>query len=157
MFVCLECGRKFKTVKAAERAADRGCPGCGGVDIDLGPSDPPARPAARKPAWPDSDPVLKRFADDHGVDIDRVPVIVRLADECCRLNTMYCNGDPHPHNPDPTDKNRNAELWGNATDVAAAELGRYVERFGFRVEFNGLRPCLRDAAGRYIEIPHRRT
>jgi hypothetical protein len=37
MFKCLECGRKFKTTKAAEKAAfgDRGCPGCGGSDIDL--------------------------------------------------------------------------------------------------------------------------
>jgi hypothetical protein len=34
-FACLECGRKFKTVKAAERAASDGCPGCGGVDIDI--------------------------------------------------------------------------------------------------------------------------
>lgn len=33
-FACMECGKKFKTLKAAERAADRGCPKCGGVDID---------------------------------------------------------------------------------------------------------------------------
>ena len=32
-FVCLECGRKFYSTKAAERAASDGCPGCGGVDI----------------------------------------------------------------------------------------------------------------------------
>jgi hypothetical protein len=31
----MECGRKFRTVNAAERAANNGCPGCGGVDIDL--------------------------------------------------------------------------------------------------------------------------
>jgi len=36
-FVCLECGKKFKTVKAAQRATDNGCPKCGGVDIDLKP------------------------------------------------------------------------------------------------------------------------
>ena len=35
MYCCLECGRKFKTIAAAERAADNGCPKCGGVDIDL--------------------------------------------------------------------------------------------------------------------------
>lgn len=34
MFSCLECGRRFKTAAAAERAADLGCPKCGGVDID---------------------------------------------------------------------------------------------------------------------------
>ena len=37
MFKCQECGRKFKTVRAAERAANEGCPRCGGVDIDLAP------------------------------------------------------------------------------------------------------------------------
>jgi hypothetical protein len=35
MWKCLECGRKFPTTNAAERAANNGCPGCGGVDIDL--------------------------------------------------------------------------------------------------------------------------
>ena len=37
MFSCQECGRKFKTTKAAERASRNGCPKCGGVDIDLAP------------------------------------------------------------------------------------------------------------------------
>lgn len=34
---CMECGHKFKTLKAAHRAAygNTGCPGCGGSDIDL--------------------------------------------------------------------------------------------------------------------------
>jgi hypothetical protein len=37
-FCCQECGHKFRTVKAAEKAAfgDDGCPKCGGSDIDLG-------------------------------------------------------------------------------------------------------------------------
>ncbi len=36
-FACMECGHKFKTIKAAEKAAygDSGCPKCGGSDIDL--------------------------------------------------------------------------------------------------------------------------
>jgi hypothetical protein len=46
MFACQECGRKFRTAGAAERAASDGCPGCGGVDIDLDPDPPaPKRPA----------------------------------------------------------------------------------------------------------------
>ncbi len=34
---CLECGKKFYIIKAAEKASygARGCPGCGGVDIDV--------------------------------------------------------------------------------------------------------------------------
>jgi hypothetical protein len=37
LFECQECGKKFYTVKAAERASfsERGCPGCGGSDIDI--------------------------------------------------------------------------------------------------------------------------
>lgn len=34
-FACMECGKKFRTVKAAERASSVGCPKCGGCDIDL--------------------------------------------------------------------------------------------------------------------------
>ena len=32
---CQECGKVFKSVKAAERASRNGCPNCGGVDIDI--------------------------------------------------------------------------------------------------------------------------
>ena len=34
-FECLECGKKFKTVAAAEKASLNGCPKCGGSDIDI--------------------------------------------------------------------------------------------------------------------------
>ncbi len=33
-FECLEC-RRAMTLRAAEKAMSVGCPGCGGVDIDL--------------------------------------------------------------------------------------------------------------------------
>lgn len=36
---CQECGRKFRTVRSAMKAASSGCPGCGGVDIDLADED----------------------------------------------------------------------------------------------------------------------
>jgi len=36
LFECMECGKKFYTVGAAERASfgNSGCPGCGGSDIE---------------------------------------------------------------------------------------------------------------------------
>ena len=43
-FGCMECGRKFKTVSAAEKASSAGCPKCGGVDIDLADDDPAPEP-----------------------------------------------------------------------------------------------------------------
>ncbi len=33
-FACMECGKKFRSTKAAERASSNGCPTCGGCDID---------------------------------------------------------------------------------------------------------------------------
>lgn len=47
MFACTECGRKFKTVRAAERASHDGCPGCGGVDIDIAPDGVPGKAHAK--------------------------------------------------------------------------------------------------------------
>jgi hypothetical protein len=38
MFRCQECGRKFKTARAAEKASFDGCPKCGGCDIDTDPA-----------------------------------------------------------------------------------------------------------------------
>ena len=35
MFECRECGKKFKTTKAAEKAMWNGCPKCNGSDIDI--------------------------------------------------------------------------------------------------------------------------
>ena len=34
-FECLECGKKFRTLKAAVRAQNKGCPKCGSTDVDL--------------------------------------------------------------------------------------------------------------------------
>jgi hypothetical protein len=42
----MECGKKFRTTKAAERAANDGCPGCGGVDIDIDVGNRKAGPIA---------------------------------------------------------------------------------------------------------------
>lgn len=86
----------------------------------------------------------ERFAHEYGIDVDRVAVLVRLGVECAQLGTHECNGDPHPRNPDKSDKNVNARLWGHDRDVAAAELLRYAETYGFTaVEFNGLYPTLK--------------
>ncbi len=35
MYKCMECNRRFKTTRAAEKASYDGCPKCGGVDVDL--------------------------------------------------------------------------------------------------------------------------
>lgn len=35
MYICLECGQRYKSTRAAQRAIDNGCRKCGGVDIDI--------------------------------------------------------------------------------------------------------------------------
>lgn len=34
-FACMECGKKFRSTRAAERASSVGCPTCNSVDIDV--------------------------------------------------------------------------------------------------------------------------
>lgn len=62
-FKCMECGKKFRSAKSAENAANNGCPKCGGVDID---ADYEAKPPASAPV-PKSYPsyLKERFACDH--------------------------------------------------------------------------------------------
>lgn len=98
---------------------------------------------------------MKRFAADYNMAAGMVEILSRLADTCARTNEKGCNGDPHPSNPDPADKNENARLWGKDLEVFTARLAGMVEPAGLTVEYAGLRPCLRDGAGRYVEIPHR--
>lgn len=38
-FRCMECGKRYLTLAAAERASSQGCSKCGGVDIDLDTGD----------------------------------------------------------------------------------------------------------------------
>jgi len=49
-FKCMECGKKFATVKAAEKASINGCPKCGGTDIDLDVGDDKSPPKTEAPA-----------------------------------------------------------------------------------------------------------
>ena len=45
-FACMECGKKFRTIRAAEKASSEGCPRCGGCDVDLDVSKADAYRAA---------------------------------------------------------------------------------------------------------------
>lgn len=62
MFACQECGKKFRTVSAAERASNDGCPKCGGVDVDL---DMSARP---KPPKTVKSQARRYFEEGHEID-----------------------------------------------------------------------------------------
>ena len=56
-FKCMECGEKFPTTMAAERAVMFGCPNCGGTDVDLDTGDDTATTIPiRPPDPPDNGP-----------------------------------------------------------------------------------------------------
>ena len=101
-----------------------------------------------------SDPIRERFAKEHGFTDQEVRDLILLAKTAARFNERECNGDPHRGNPDPTDKNENARLWGRDLEEITKSLCMMAEPKGYRVEYTGLRPCLRDAAGRWFDIPH---
>lgn len=61
MYKCQECGRKFRTTQSADRASMSGCPGCGGVDIDLDDGKP--APPRKAPPLPKKEPTNKDFWD----------------------------------------------------------------------------------------------
>ncbi len=50
-FQCMECGKRFRSAITAERAIRNGCPGCGGVDIDIAVPEPKAAQVARNRAF----------------------------------------------------------------------------------------------------------
>ncbi len=97
----------------------------------------------------------ERFAEDWGMPVGRVEQLVGLARECAQLGEHVCNGARHPRNKlHPEDKNKNAQLWGNAQDVATAELLRLAESYGFTdVIYAGLGPTLKRGE-QFVEIPY---
>ncbi len=63
-WVCLECRHVFKSVRAAERAANEGCPNCGGVDIDQDLVTPKPQPAAIRQPQTAADAHLESAYED---------------------------------------------------------------------------------------------
>lgn len=73
MWKCQECGRKFRTVQAAERAASDGCPNCGGVDVDVDVGD---RPSVFRPCSCGSGLESEEVLDARGI------YVCRVCDQC---------------------------------------------------------------------------
>jgi hypothetical protein len=69
MWKYLACGKRCCTVKAAERAANNGCPHCGGVDIDL---DLESKPTVFRPCSCGSRLESEEVCDARGIYIARV-------------------------------------------------------------------------------------
>lgn len=101
-----------------------------------------------------ADPIRARFQADHEMTAAKLSQVITLANWCAKANEGECNGDPHADSPDRQDKNANAKCWARDLERNAKLLADAVEPYSLTVHFTGLRPCLRDTAGRYIEIPH---
>ena len=64
---CWECGQRFRTARAAERAINDGCPGCGGVDIDIARTKV-SEPRPRPKGWDAIDSAALLDAENVGIE-----------------------------------------------------------------------------------------
>lgn len=101
-------------------------------------------------------PLRQRFVDDFSMAPRDVMALIRAGQARAAYAEHECNGDPHAGNPDqPDDKNENARLWGIDVERKQRAFREIAERYGFTAEFGtGLYPCLKDAQGRYVEVPY---
>ena len=94
-----------------------------------------------------------RFARDYQMGEDSVDTLVWLARQAFDANERRVNGDPHPQNKDPDDKNRNAAYWGREVDQFTKRIRNLTECFGFTdVVYTGLGPTLM-RGDLFVEIP----
>jgi len=76
------------------------------------------------------------------------PKLKRLAKKRGLVTEKVCNGDPHHANPNPQDKNRNAELWGELQAEIERKLVAEAKKVGLKVRYPGLYPVFDDSEGR---------
>lgn len=98
--------------------------------------------------------IRRRFAEENGMPADAVARLVRLCNRRARCAEHECNGDRHPENANPDDKNVNAALWGVCVDRAQEQIRELVKPFGLVPDFGiGLFPVLK-RGDRYVEVPY---
>lgn len=57
--------------------------------------------------------------------------LMQWCDVRIKAATAECNGDPHPDNPNPADKNRNCELWAPEIEKADEKILAAAKDLGF--------------------------
>lgn len=75
-----------------------------------------------------------------GMSVGGANMLFRLVRLAGKQNTHFCNGDPHPDNPNPSDKNTNAQLWEYDFNKTTILLQKLVAPHGFTVLYDGIFP-----------------
>lgn len=69
--------------------------------------------------------------------------IQKLLNQHAIAEVSICNGDRHNGNDNPTDKNRNSELWTETRDKwIDPDLERLAKKYGYNVQYPGIYACL---------------
>lgn len=102
----------------------------------------------------------KAFAERHGVSVEWVRAMRKLADKRAEAATNELNGDSHRevHVLEfqfgiKFGKDEHARWWEIEDDAIRAKLARLASVGGFKVEYNGLFPSLIDGNGYSHMIP----
>jgi hypothetical protein len=74
---------------------------------------------------------LQAFAKEHSVTLAEARYFRRMGELYAKAATHECNGDPHPDNPNPQDKNENARLWGITAAKYADNMETTAKKWGF--------------------------
>jgi hypothetical protein len=96
----------------------------------------------------------ERFAEDWGMPLVGVQMMVETAMKCGRCNEAAVNGDRHRNSDNRDDKNANTKEWLRDLERQTEELLKIVKPYGFTaIAYTGLGPTLR-RGDRYVEIPY---
>jgi hypothetical protein len=101
-----------------------------------------------------TDPVRKRFAEDHGMPIAEVEQLVALALKAGKCNEHACNGDGHPAFPNASDKSFLAGQWKAIVRDCTHDIEKLTKPYGFtEVVYTGLGPTLKKG-DQWVEVPY---
>jgi hypothetical protein len=75
-----------------------------------------------------------------GMSLEDVNKLFFLVSMAGNQNTRLCNGDPHHDNPNPSDKDKNAQLWESDFNRTVVRLEELVAPHGFTVLCDGIWP-----------------
>lgn len=98
--------------------------------------------------------ILEGFAGRYAMSTETARKLKTLVRKYHRDAERCCKGDPHPRNPNPSDKSRNAELWDQEASGTARKIDAIAIHFFDRVDYGvGLTPVFEKGSDTCIMIP----
>jgi hypothetical protein len=95
----------------------------------------------------------KHVAKRLGMTESQVYKLSRLLKKYYAQEVKAANGDPHPRNPKPLDKDANAERWNSDAEKTAAQIETAAILYGLEVNFANPYPYFKKGNDDHIFIP----